>query len=238
MGARLDTFGIFSDFVNFVTAQDGWTSLASDTNASVTIDADGVGGIAILNTGDATDNNEAALFTTQELFLAAPGKPIFAQASIQYTEANTNAGNVAFGLANIFGDANTLLDDGAGPAASFYGAMIYKTDGSTVWRCASSAGTLSSAGTTTASVQTAGGTAFQKLGIRIEPISGAFNSSKVTFFLDGQPLTDSNNRPISHTVAHGAAGTGEMNAGLYAKVGAANNSWTVLCDYLGAWQER
>ena len=134
MGSRRDTFGIWSDFVNFVTAQDGWTSLAADTNASVTIDADGVGGIAVLNTGDATDNNEAALFTTQELFLAAAGKPIYAAARIQYTEANTNVSNVAFGLADIFGDANTLLDNGAGPAASFYGAMIYKVDGSTVWR--------------------------------------------------------------------------------------------------------
>lgn len=238
MGARRDTFGIFSDFVNFVTAQDGWSSLAADTNASATIDADGVGGILVLNTGDATDNNEASVFSTQELFLSAPGKPIRAMCRLQYTEPNTNAGNVAFGLADVMGGANTLLDDGGGPAASFYGAMIYKTDGSTVWKAASSAGTLSSAGTTSTAVQTAGGAAYQELMIVIEPISGAFNQSKVSYFLDGLPLTDSLNRPITHTVGHGAAATGEMNVGIYAKVGAANNSWVVQCDYMGAWQER
>ena len=86
-------------------------------------------------------------------------------------------------------------------------------------------------------MQTAGGAAFQELSIRIEPVSGAFNSSRVSFFLDGQPLIDSFNRPIVHQVAHGAAATGEMNAGVYAKVGTANNSWTVLVDYCGAWQE-
>lgn len=238
MGNLRHVHGISNDFYHFVTAQDGWTSLAADTNASVSIDADGVGGVVVLNTGDAVDNNEAAVFTTAEAFLMAPGKPIYAEALLQYTEANTNVSNVAFGLADVMGGANTLLDDGGGPAASFYGAMIYKTDGSTVWRCASSAGTLSSAGTTTASVQTAGGSSYQRLGIRIEPISGAFNSSKVSFFLDGLPLTDSNNRPIAHTVGHGAAATGEMNLGVYAKVGAANNSWTVLVDYIGGWQER
>lgn len=215
-----------------------WTSLASDTNSSVAIDADGVGGQIVINTGDATDNNEAGVRTTNELFLAAPGKPIIYEARIQYTEPNTNAGNVAVGLANVFGDANTLLDDGAGVPTSFYGAMVYKTDGSTVWKAAASAGTFSSTGTTTTSQHTAGGSSFQTLQIRIEPISGAFNSSKVTYFLDGLPMLDSANKPISHVIAHGAAATGEMDAGVYAKVGAANNSWTVVVDYITAWAER
>lgn len=204
----------------------------------MSVKADGVGGILVINTGDATDNNEAAVFTTAEIFLSAPGKPQLHECLLQYTEANTNVSNVAFGVADVMGGANTLLDNGGGPATSFYGALIYKVDGETVWRCASSAGTLSSAGTVTQSTQTAGGAAYQRLTIRIEPISGAFNSSKVTYFLDGLPLTDSRNQPISHTVAHGAAATGEMNSGVYAKVGAANNGWTVLVDYLAGWQER
>lgn len=237
MGARRDTFGFFEDFLWYVTAH-GFTSLAADTNASVSCDADGVGGILVLNTGDATDNNEVAVRTTNELFLAAAGKPLVFEACIQYTEPNTNAGNVAVGVASVFGDANTLLDNGGGPAASFYGAMIYKVDGGTVWRCASSAGTLSSAGTDTVTPHTAGGSSYQKLGIRIEPISGAFNSSRVTYFLDGVQMVDTLNRPIVHQIAHGAAATGEMDAGVYAKVGAANNSWTVLVDYIAAWQER
>ncbi len=233
---KRDQFGFFDDFLWYVTAH-LFTSLASDTNSAVSV-GDTVGGVLVINTGDAVDNNEAGVLTTNEIFLAASNKPIIYEAMIQYTEPNTNAGNVAVGMADVFGAANTLLDNGAGPAASFYGAMIYKVDGGTVWRCASSAGTLSSTGTTTASVQTAGGSSYQRLAIRIEPISGAFNSSRVSFFMDGLPLIDSSNKPIVHFIAHGAAATGEMNAGVYAKVGAANNSWTVLVDYVGAFEER
>lgn len=233
-----DQFGFFEDFLWYISPHQ-WTSLAADTNATVAIDSDGVGGVVVLGTGDAVDNNEAALKTTNELFLAAPGKPIYFEARIQYTEPTNSVANVAVGLADVWGSANTLLDNGGGPAASFYGAMIYKVDGETKWRCASSAGTLSSTGTTTLSLQTAGGADYHNLAIRIEPISGAFNNSKVTFFMDGLPLLDSTSKPISHVIAHGAAATGEMEVGVYAKSGdGVVNNFQVQVDYVTAYQKR
>lgn len=233
---RVDTFGFFEDFDHYVTA-DRFTSLAADTNSSVAIDADGSGGILVINTGDNTDNNEAGVRTTGELLLPKPGKPWACGASIQYTEVNTSAANVAFGAMDVMASANTILDNGAGTAASFYGAVIYKLDGETVWRCAVSAGTFSSTGSSAISQQTAGGSAYQKLRIQGLPVARA-NVSEVTFYLDDMPLTDSvTGKPITLYMTHGAAATADLDVGVYCKNGA-TNTLTVNVDYIWATQAR
>src|SRR5262245_4588592 len=162
---REDQFGWIDDFEWYISPH-RWTSLASDTNSSVAVDSDYPGGLLVINTGDNTDNNEAAVRTTNEQLLPAPGKPWFVEALIQYTEINTSAANVAFGAMDVMGGANTLLDDGAGVPTSFYGAVIYKVDGGTKWRVAVSAGTFSSTGSGANSAVTAGGASFQKLRIQ------------------------------------------------------------------------
>lgn len=231
-----ETHGFFDDFQWYVTAH-LWTSLAADTNSSVAIDADGTGGILVLNTGDNTDNNEVAVRSTGEVFLPAPGKPWELEARIQFTQINTNAANVAFGLMDVGGSANTLLDDGAGVPTSFYGAMIWVPDGATAWRVSTSAGTFSSTGQTTTSVTTAGGSAYQVLTIRGLPV-GRANVSEVTFFVDGVQMVDSNGRPIMHELTHGAAGTADGDVFVYCKDGATNNTLTVNVDYVYAAQKR
>ena len=230
-----ETYHIFDDFEWFISPH-RWTSLAADTNATVTTDADGLGGILEIYTGDATDNNEAAVRTTNEAFLPAPGKPWELEARLQYSEVNTDASNICFGALDTMGAANTLRDDGAGPQTSFYGAMIAKLDGETKWRCYSSAGTLSSAGTNTQSQTTAGGSSYQVLTIRGLPV-GRSNVSEVTFFVDGVQLTDSNGRPIKHDMTHGAAGTGDLDVGAYAKAGG-GSSQTLSVDYIYCAKKR
>lgn len=222
-----DTFGIFSDFYNFATGTDGWTSLVVDGGTSVAVN-DAVGGRVTLTTG-ATDNNEASLRSTTEIFLVAAGKPLFCEGRIQYTEANTDDANVFFGFMSALA-ANSLIDDGGGPRASGSIAGIYKLDGGTVWRCV----TRDNDGEeVTASVTTAGGASFQTL--RVEIVDSRSAYATVAFYVDDTTLKDSNGKDITHTFT--VASATEMNFGLYVKAGSANSE-TPIADYLGAWQLR
>jgi len=116
------------DFTHFSDG-DAWTKLDADSGATVAIDADGTDGVMLLTTG-ATDNNEASLASTNELFLFAADRAIVIEAHLQFAEANTDDANVAFGLADAWG-ANLLGDNGAGPKSSYSGCLIYKADGDT-----------------------------------------------------------------------------------------------------------
>lgn len=218
-------FELFDDFLWHISPH-LWTNLASE--GTVAIDADGVGGVVDL-TASNTDNNEVALVTTNELFLLASDKPVMAECRLKLVEANTDDANVAFGFADAIG-ANLLLDDGAGPSITTTGALIYKVDGETVWRCYSKNGATT---TTTLTTTTAGGSAYQTLAIEIRPVDGT--NCEITFYCDGQPLRDSNNRPIKHVVPYASAG--EMDFGVYCKTGSAN-AQAVNVDYIWAAARR
>ena len=83
--AEKDTFSIASDFHNFATGQDGWTSLVVDGGTSVAVN-DARGGILTVTTG-ATDNNEAMIRSTTQLFLPTAGRPSFARALDEDSQA-------------------------------------------------------------------------------------------------------------------------------------------------------
>lgn len=217
---------VFDDFHWYITAHT-WASLAADTNAAVA-HTDAAGGILSIVTGDATDNNEAGVFTATEGFKFAADAPIYAEAKIQYSEHNTNAANVAFGFADAAG-ANLITDNGAGITAGS-AALIYKVDGGTVWLCHLECNGTTVTGTSTT---TAGGSSYQVLGIEIMAVDGT--NVEATFYCDGQPLRDSNNRPIKLRVAY--ASSTEMDFGVYGKAGGASVH-TVLVDYLYAAQRR
>lgn len=205
-----------------------WTSLASDSGVTAPAATDASCGILSMATG-ATDNNEVDIATTKAIFLMAANKPMLAEAYIQYSEANTSAANVAFGFADSFG-ANLLVDDGAGPKTSFSGALIYKVDGGTAWKCVSSKSTTQTISTSTI---TAGGSSYQKLRIEIRP-SQSGSVAEVTFWVNDQQLLDSavsKPTPIKHNVTYTSAA--QMQLGLYIKAGSANSE-TLLCDYIGA----
>lgn len=225
-----DTHWLHDDFDFFETAK-VWTALAADTTATVTC-VDNQDGQVLLTT-DATDNNEAAIFSTRKNFLIAANKPCMYESRINFAEAATNAANVAAGFSTVFA-ANLMLDNGAGPATTMDGALIYKQDGETVWRCLSSIGTTQ---TKTVSTKTAGGTADQVLRIEINPINST--QAEVTFYVDGVPLMDASqtarNMPIKHTITY--TGAAKMGVGVYAKCGSAANQ-PVNIDYIFAAQKR
>lgn len=179
-------------------------------------------------TGDATDNNEAAVKSTAEVFLLAADAALVGEAKIQYAEHNTNAANVAFGFADAIG-TNLITDNGAAITAST-AILIYKKDGETVWRCyAENNGTTND----TASTTTAGGSTYQTLMVEVMAVDGT--NVEVTYFCDGQPLRDSNSRPIKHRLAYASAT--EMQVGVYGKAGA-GSVHTVKVDYIYAAQRR
>lgn len=220
-------FKIFDDFTWYVTAHN-WTSLAADTNTTVSV-GDAAGGILALFTGDATDNNEVGVKSTAEVFKFAANKPLVCEARIQFTEINTSAANIAFGFADAIG-ANLLVDDGAGPKTTMSGALIFKVDGGTVWKTISSKSTTQTISTSTT---TAGGASYQTLRIEARPVDST--TYEVTYYVDGQPLRDSNNKQIKDRLTLTSAT--EMQVGAYAKAGG-TGQLTLNVDYIFAAQAR
>lgn len=224
-----DAAGFFDDFHWFISPH-LWTNLAADAGVTAPAAADSASGTISGATG-ATDNNEIATATTKKPFLFADDHPAFFEARIQYAEANTDDANVCVGFSSVMNTANMLLDDGAGPAASFSGAIIYKLDGATVWRVRSSNGTTN---TDNATAITAGGSAAQRL--RIEVADYTSLACQITYFVDGLILRDATtNLPIVHTVLYASAA--QMQAGSYLKAGGATSE-TLVTDYMAAYQAR
>lgn len=206
-----------------------WTSLAADTNSAVSV-GDARGGILTVSTGDATDNNEAAIRSTNEVALFAADAPIFFESQIKFTDQASNTGNVAVGMADAAG-ANLLGDDGAGDAINGSGALIFKVDGETVWRCACECnGTV----VETQSTTTAGGSAYQRLAIKVLAVDATY--VEVSYFCDGIHLKDSNGVPIVHRLAYASA-TEMRLVPLYMKSGAAA-AFTGTCDRVYFAQRR
>jgi hypothetical protein len=220
--------GFFDDFEWYISPH-RWTSLAADAGASVAVGASAQAGTVVLTTG-ATDNNEAAVATTNSPFKMADDKPLFFEARVQYAEANTDDANVYAGFADGLNSANLLVDNGAGPKTSFSGAGIYKVDGETLWRCISSKGSTQ---TITQSTKSAGGSLAQVLRVELQPIDAS--SAEATFYVDDEPLRDAAGNVIKHTVAFASAAA--MQAGVYAKAGGANSE-VVNVDYVAAYQLR
>lgn len=215
-------FGIEDDFVADLDTTK-WTTTATDSGA-ITV-GDTVGGRASLAASDGTaaDNDETYLLSANEIFLFQNDKPIWFEARIQFTEANTDDANVAVGLMSAVA-ANSILDNGAGPAASYSGAVFFKVDGETVWQCENSVGATQK---TTATTTTAGGSSFQLLQIEVRPQGTGFYD--VVFWIDGVEVAKHKDQALgSPTEMHVFAGV---------KNGGANLE-TLVVDYIAAYQLR
>lgn len=222
-----EEFSLFDDFTYYTDA-DLWTKLAADVTPSATVAHEGPGRSRVVITTGALDNHEAGLFTTNELFKFLANKSIVGEGLIQYTEAATDDANVAFGFADAMG-ANLITDNGAGITATD-GVLIYKTDGSTVWKFHTE---INGAELDSTSTTTAGGAAAQQLRIDVLPRSATEFECRP--FVDGVQLKDANGKPIMHVVTLGTAT--DMDFGVYAKSGGASGE-VVNVDYLYAAQLR
>ncbi len=213
--------GFHDDFYSF-TAGALWT-LSTDIDGAAAVQ-DAAGGKVSISSAVATAGNEGAyLANTKESFLFADDKPLVCEALLDYTEAATNQANVIVGLMDAVG-VTALGNDGAGPKASYSGAVFYKADGETVWRCESSVAT---AQVTTVTASTAGGAAAQRLRIEFQPVTSS--DGEVKFFIDDILVAKHN---ITFTSAT------EMQMVLGVKDGGAAAQETILADYATCYQVR
>lgn len=221
------SFVLEDDFFHYTTTED-FTSVLTDSGTATVGDA--AGGILTVAASDGTvaDNDEGYVRSTAEAFLFAVDKPALFEARIKFVEANTDDANVAVGFMSAVA-ANSILDNGGGPAASYSGAVLFKVDGGTVWQFETSIG-----GTqiTTVTQHTAGGSAYQTVRIEIREAGGVIEAVP---FLDGQQMLDANNKPVKHTFAPTSAT--EMHAFIGVKNGDTNME-SLLCDYICAAQLR
>ena len=222
------TFGDFEEF-DFYASGNRWTSVLGGSATAAAGDA--VGGQLTLSCVDSVTNREAYVKMTNQLFKYQNNTPIQVECYLQYSEANTNKANIAFGLMSSVGAAS-MQDTTGEPKTNFSGAVIYKVPGGTQWKTASSVGTTQ---TVTQSDTTAGGSAFQRLMIEIMPVSSTL--AEVTYFVDGNQLKTSTGRPGTGKIKDQVTYTGAVNMALFVccKNGSTSPE-SLLVDYI-AWEE-
>lgn len=222
------TFGVESDFTHFVTGDD-FTDTSADSGATIAMQ-DAVGGIVKLSS-IAIDNNEVYLLSTKELFKFAANKPLMARCRLKYAEAATDDINVIFGLADAVA-ANHLQDNGAGPVASYSGAVFYKVDGGLNWNVEASISTtqttaeLTAANSLDKSAHVGASTAYQVLTIESIPYSST--NHKLNYYIDGVHV---------YGIDHVYTNATEMMLFVGLKLGGATVE-DVYVDYLGCYQKR
>ncbi len=229
---RRDQFEVSDDFVRDIDTADWVTTLTDLGSASV---GDAAGGVLALVPSDATvaDNDEAYVESANEVFRFAAGKPLLFEARVQFTEAATNAANIIVGVIDAVG-ANSLLDNGGGPPASYSGAVFFKVDGATTWNVETSNSTTQTTTELTASnannlakrTVTAGGAAYQTLTLEFVPYSAT--AAYVTFSVDGLVVAQHDYVFTSAT---------EMQVVLGVKNGSTNNE-QLNVDYVSCSQSR
>lgn len=227
-----DYHGFTEDFDHFVTA-DRWTVTASDAGGVAVSDA--AGGIATVSPSDGTiaDNDETYLHTTTELFKFVAEKPIIIEADLKFAQAGTNQANIMFGLMDGIA-ANALVDNGAGPKASYAGAVFFAVDGDTTWRVENSDGAtqktteLDADGAYDGVAKTAASTAYQTLRIEVWPKSST--KMDITFWIDGHLVA----KHVDQTYANAT----EMAVVFGAKNGDADDHEILYVDRVTAFQRR
>jgi hypothetical protein len=213
------------------------------SNAGTATISDGVNGVLALSPG-AADNDEIYLCTSTELFKFLDQKPFYMEARLYWAEAATDDANVAVGFKDAVA-ADSILDDGGGPAASYSGAMFFKTDGSTTWQVETSVGatqttkTLDADGAIDKTVHRAGnasgGAVYEILRIEVHPYTST--QVRIEFYIGRQTATSDWNLQHVRTIYQTLAGATEMQAFIGLKNGSANAE-TINIDYLACGQLR
>jgi len=185
---------------------------------------DGVGGILSIATGT-TDNDQAYVTTPVEAFKFADDKPLWFETRVALTEANTDDANVMVGLMDAVAD-DAIQDDGAGPKASYSGAVFYKVDGGTVWQAEVSDSTTQTAVTLSTDTFPGDGT-YQVLAIEVIPTGT--DTATVNFYIDGTLVGTATGFDYSNAT--------ELDVFAGVKAGG-GNAETLLVDYITCKQVR
>lgn len=197
-----------------------WDDAVLDTTGAIGMTDAANGVLSIASHSD--DNDEGYIGTINECWDFQVDKRLFFEARVKLTEAATDDANIIVGLSDTCA-ADSLLDDGAGPMASYDGALFFKVDGGTVWQSE-----ISNAGTqdtdTDAGAFTSG--SWTTLSIFYDYNDGV--TAKVYFYVDGV---------LGATHDMTITGMAEMNILLGVKAGGAHAE-TLLVDFVRVVAER
>jgi hypothetical protein len=204
----------FDDFFEYDGGALGnWADVFASTGTAVV--GDGANGIVNILTA-ATDNDSSVLSSIAESWLFAAAKPLWFEAGLTLTEANVDDANIAIGLSDVV-DATILTANGAGPPATYDGAVWCKVDGGTVWQFETS-NAAAQVNTASAGAFTDG--VFTRLGFIFDPADGTTGS--ITPFYNGVAGT-------AHAIT--LAGLAEMHIVLAVQAGDTNVE-TLIMDYV------
>ena len=217
-GRNIEFFDDFFTYDDTATVGD-YVEVHDGTPATAATDA--AGGVFSMACG-ATDENETYVSSMHEVFKFTTTEMLWFEARVKLTEAATDDANIIVGLSDTVA-ADSMLDAGAGPMASYDGAVFFKVDGGTVWQFetsnAATQKTLTSAGAFTDG-------AWTKLGFLYDYNDGV--TANVTPFVNGVAGT-------AQTLT--IAGLEEMHILLGVKAGG-SNAETLLVDYVHVVTER
>jgi len=221
LSAKGATWEYFDDFHSYdPTATVGDYVDVSDGTPAVDVgDADN--GVLSIASG-ATDNDETYISSMHELVKFATDKRLFFETRVKLTEANTDDANIIIGLSDTVA-ADSLVDNGAGPMASYIGAVFFKVDGGTVWQAETSNGATQNTDVN-AGAFTSG--SWHKLTMDYDYNDGV--TAIVKFYVDGV---------LGATLNLTIAGVAEMHILMGVKAGGANAE-TLLVDYVHVAKER
>jgi len=105
------------------SADNVWTFVEDDGAGGTDAVQDAAGGI-YKHFCDGDANDEAYMISASETWKFAAGKSLWLEARIAITEGNTDDAGWVMGLMDNAG-ADSVVDTGSGPAASYDGALIY-----------------------------------------------------------------------------------------------------------------
>ncbi len=216
--SRHSVIDFFDDFFTFDDGDD-WVDTVSDAGTIDTTDA--AGGVLSIASGG-TNNNESYVSSDAEIFKFQTDKRLFFEARVKLTEAATDDANIIVGLSDTVA-ADSLLDDGGGPMASYDGAVFFKVDGGTVWQAeTSNAGTQK----TDTDIGDFKDGEWTRLSFYYDYNDGT--TAQVYFYVDGT---------LGATLDLTISGLEEMHILLGVKAGGANAE-TLLVDYVHVACER
>lgn len=200
-GSGIGTTRIFSHFEHYLT--DGlFTTTATDSGSVAVQDsASGAPSVIKLTPSDGSvTNNDETYVTTDKVFLFLEGKPLIAEARVKFTEGATDDVNILFGFSSA-AIADSLVDDGGGPPATYSGATMFKVDGGTVMQTE-----VSKAGVqvTDTDVGTRISGSWQVWRIVAMPIDAV--TVRTTFYINNVQVSQLDMSITSHAAMHGIFG--------------------------------
>lgn len=217
-------FELFDDFLNLDTVK--WSSV--DDAGTGTNTANGVAGGQVSIVTAAADNDYHLMTSAAKVFKFAANKPLWFDAEFTLTEANTDDANILIGLVSVTTSGN-LQNDGAGPAASYDGAVLFKVDGTMTLQAETSAATVQ---TTNASVCTFTSGSTYRVGFHFDPADGV--TGQVTFEVEDKTAGVLYQPPAQRIAL---ASLGVMNLVYGVKAGGANAE-TLKMNYIRCIQAR